>query len=243
MNTISGILASFRRFPIADIMTVLGGERALILAPHPDDESLGCGGLIAAACSAGIAPIVVILTDGAASHPESSSFPPVRLRGLREAEVRTATSLLGLPPENLRLLGHADTKLPSVGNEFCQIVDYLVQLAAMEFCGLIIGPWIGDPHCDHEAAAYIADAVAKAADLRLMSYPVWGWLRQPTDMVDERRENGWRLNITAHAVVKKQAIASHRSQHGDLIRDSRNAFQLPENLLMIFEQPFEVFIK
>lgn len=243
MKAVSGILSRFRRFPVADIMTVLGGERALILAPHPDDESLGCGGLIAAACSVGIAPIVVVLTDGAASHPGSALFPPARLRELREAEVRAATSSLGLPSGNLRLLGFADTKLPSTGIVFSKIVNYLIDLAKAEFCGLVIAPWAGDPHCDHEAAADIADAVVMGTSMRLLSYPVWGWLRQSTDMVDEHRENGWRLNISAQAAMKRRAIASHKSQYGNLIRDSPEAFQLPENLLTIFEQPFEIFIK
>ena len=88
-------LAAARTLPLADLHTVTLGC-ALVLAPHPDDESLGCGGLIAAACAGGQPPIVVVLTDGAGSHPNSRAYPPDRLRTTREAETLAALACLGL---------------------------------------------------------------------------------------------------------------------------------------------------
>ena len=242
MRRVFDILAGFMALPLVDLATVLGGERAIVLAPHADDESLGCGGLIAAASAAGIAPIVVILTDGTASHPGSAAFPPERVRAVREAEAARATSMLGLPPENIHFLRHPDTKLPRSGPVFERITATLLELARARHCGLIIAPWAGDPHCDHEAAARIGDVVADCGHWRLLSYPVWGWLRNDTDMLDEPRRNGWRLNLAAQREVKKRAIAAHESQYGNLIQDSPNGFKLPDNLLAIFDRPFEVFI-
>ena len=72
--TASDVIVAMEHFPEADLDTILGGERPLILAPHADDESLGCGGLIAACCERGQQPIVVILTDGAASIRGQSNF-------------------------------------------------------------------------------------------------------------------------------------------------------------------------
>ena len=63
--TASDVIVAMEELPDADIDTILGGERPLILAPHADDESLGCGGLIAACCERGQPPVVAILTDGA----------------------------------------------------------------------------------------------------------------------------------------------------------------------------------
>src|ERR1700721_4539663 len=99
--------------PDANLETILGGERPLILAPHADDESLGCGGLIAACCERGRPPCVVILTDGAASHPGSKQYPPDRLRGLRAKEARQALTTLGLESENLAFFDYPDTALPA----------------------------------------------------------------------------------------------------------------------------------
>jgi LmbE family N-acetylglucosaminyl deacetylase len=242
MRRIADILAGFLALPKADAATVLSCQRALILAPHADDESLGCGGLIAAACGSGLAPIVVILTDGAASHPGSLAFPPERLRAVREAEAAEATSLLGLPPENLYFARHADTQLPASGPGFEAIITMLSEIAGAKKCGLVIAPWAGDPHCDHQAAARIGHAVAARAGLRLLSYPVWGWLRDHGEFLEEPRQQGWRLNISAQRDVKKQAIAAYKSQYGGLILDSPEGFRLPENLLAVFDRPFEVFI-
>lgn len=242
MRTVSHILAGFTALPQTNVETLLAGQRALILAPHADDESLGCGGLIAAASAAGIAPIVAILTDGAASHPGSLAFPPERLRRVREAEAVRATGLLGLPPKNLHFMRRPDTQLSASGPEFEALTATLLEILRTQCCGLVIAPWAGDPHCDHEAAACIADAVGRRAHLRLLSYPVWGWLRDHSDILDEPRHHGWRLNISAHQEVKKRAIAVYKSQYGDLIADSPDGFRFPDNLLAIFERPFEVFI-
>jgi LmbE family N-acetylglucosaminyl deacetylase len=224
---------NFAALPETSLAALLDGRRALILAPHPDDESLGCGGLIAAACAAGMPPTVVILTDGAASHPDSTSHPPARLAALREAEAREALAILGLPRENMFFLGEPDTKLTG----HTALIDRLSSIAAEQKCGIVIGPWAADPHCDHEAAAVIAEAVAIRGGLRRLSYPVWGWLREAAPPAA-----GWRLNISAQLDVKRRAIAAHASQYGRVILDSPGGFSLPQNLLAIAARPYEVFL-
>lgn len=243
MTRVADLLAGFRALAAADIHTLLGGAKPLILAPHPDDESLGCGGLIAAACAAGQPPIIVVLTDGAASHPGSRQFPPPRLGAVRESEAREAVSRLGLPPGNLVFLRYADTELPSCGPAFDAACADIAKIASAAGCTVLVAPWHGDPHCDHQAAARIAAAVATRGRLRLLSYPVWGWLRAGADHVSECRRGGFRLGIKDHLSAKQHAIAAHVSQYGALITDSPAGFQLPAALLAIFEAPFEVFIE
>jgi LmbE family N-acetylglucosaminyl deacetylase len=238
MKTAGEILAGFETLPLANIATILAGRRPLILAPHPDDESLGCGGLIAAACAGGLAPVIAMLTDGAASHPGSRSFPPARLAALRESEARDAVAHLGLPEENLVFLREPDTKLAPHG----PIIERLMDIVAEQHCQLIIAPWSGDPHCDHEAGAAIAEALAIRTGLPRLSYPVWGWLRDHGALLAESRPTGWRLDISQYLARKSQAIAAHASQYGDVIMDCPNGFKLPQNLLAIFARPFEVFL-
>jgi LmbE family N-acetylglucosaminyl deacetylase len=242
MRKVSEILASFRNLPEAGLETLLQGQKPLILAPHPDDESLGAGGLIAAACAAGTAPVVIILTDGGASHPGSCSFPPPKLAQLREAEALHATSLLGLPRQNLYFFRQPDGQLAAEGDAFGPMVRQAAAIGTQHGCGLVIGPWGGDPHCDHEAAAAIAAALAEHFNWRLLSYPVWGWLRDGNDFFEEQSQSGWRLDIRAWLPQKAQAIAAHASQYGDLISDSPTGFRLPPELLEIFARNFEVFI-
>lgn len=56
------------------------GARAVIVAPHPDDEILGCGGVLQLLHAAGRSLLLISITDGTASHPGSSAWPPERLR-------------------------------------------------------------------------------------------------------------------------------------------------------------------
>jgi LmbE family N-acetylglucosaminyl deacetylase len=242
MRRVAEILAGFLALPEADVFAILNGRRALILAPHPDDESLGCGGLIAAACAAGLVPLVVVLTDGAASHPGSAAYPPARLRALREAETARAAACLGLPEDRLQFLRQPDGALPGAGAAFDAVVALAAGLGRAAGCRLVIGPWGGDPHCDHEAGAAIAAAVAARTGWQLLSYPVWGWLRDGDGRLDEARRGGWRLNISDQLERKQRAISAHESQYGGVITDAPDGFTLPAALLAVFARPFEVFI-
>jgi LmbE family N-acetylglucosaminyl deacetylase len=107
---------------------------------------------------------------------------------------------------------------------------------------MVIGPWAGDPHCDHEAAAAIAEAVAARDGMGRLSYPVWGWLRDGDTLLADASTVGWRLDISRWRNLKAKAIAAHESQYGALITDSPDGFELPKSLLDVFAQPYEVFL-
>jgi LmbE family N-acetylglucosaminyl deacetylase len=234
----SRVLYAMQQLPDVDLDTLLGDERPLILAPHPDDESLGCGGLIAACCQRGRPPFVVILTDGAASHPGSREYPPDRLRALRAQEARRAVATLGLTPDNLAFFSYPDAALPS-GPE---VSARVARLAQEQGCTVMLAPWLHDPHCDHEAAAIIARDGARLAQCRLLSYPVWGWLLPPDQQIPVNAVAGYKFPIPAHLQAKQSAVAAHTSQYSGLIDDSPNGFRLPRELLAVFDQPYEVFL-
>src|SRR5947199_6892968 len=103
------VLAALRSLLVADYDVITGGEPVLVLAPHADDESCGCGGLIAEASARGRPIAVAALTDGTGSHPHSRAYPPAKLAALREGEAREAVSALGLAPDRIRFLGLPDT--------------------------------------------------------------------------------------------------------------------------------------
>ncbi len=226
-------------------LTPLDGVTAgtpLVLAPHPDDESLGCGGLIAACVAAGMPPLVITLTDGTGSHPHSRQFPPAELRNLREAETRAAARVLGLPADRLVFMRMRDTKAPSAGPAFEAAADHIADLAGRHGCATICTTWRHDPHGDHEAAHLIAAAAAERAGARLLAYPVWGWMLPGETVLPDTPVRGARLDIAAFLPAKRAAIAAHASQHGRVIGDDPTGFALPSLILDRFKQSFEVFL-
>jgi LmbE family N-acetylglucosaminyl deacetylase len=224
--------------PLADIAP----GTALILAPHPDDETLGCGGLIAALCEAGRPPLVICVTDGAASHPGSVSIPPDHLATLRAEELRAACGILGLPANRIHFLGLSDTQAPRHGATFERAARAIASLAKDHLAETIFATWPHDPHGDHEAVAAIATRAAELSQARLTYYPVWGWLLPPDRPFDAPAPTGARFDITTHLPAKRRAIAAHASQYTDLITDSPQGFRLPPALLSVFDQPFETFL-
>lgn len=71
-------------------------RKALVVAPHPDDESLGCGGLLAMLAQRDCEVAVIFVTDGGASHPHSVSWSRTRLASKRQDEANAALLELGL---------------------------------------------------------------------------------------------------------------------------------------------------
>jgi LmbE family N-acetylglucosaminyl deacetylase len=232
----------WRAFPVGTVDEVTGGGTSLILAPHPDDESLGCGGLIAACCAAGRPPAVAILTDGSFSHPGSKLFPPPKLAALRAEEAVKAVACLGLPPERLVFLGERDGDAPHSGPGFDSAVERIADCAARFACATLLSTWRGDPHADHRAAALIGQAAARRAGLHERAYPVWGWTLPPDAPCDALAMRGWRLDISAHLPAKRRAIAAHASQYGGIITDDPAGFRLPSALLRAFDSSWETFL-
>jgi LmbE family N-acetylglucosaminyl deacetylase len=239
--TVEAALRAMRALPFRDLGQTIGEGTALILAPHPDDESLGCGGLIAACCAAGRPPFVLVLTDGAGSHPRSVRYPPAVLRARREREAREAVAALGLPPDRIAFLGLPDTAAPHDGEAFERAVSAIMALAKRLPCTSIAAPWQHDPHCDHLAAHRMAVEAATRLRLRHIAYPVWGWTLPANDALDTVVAGG-RLDIERHLPAKRRAIAAHASQHGKVVPDDPSGFTLPQGLLSVFDAPYEVFL-
>ena len=244
MITAGELHTSFRAFPETTLDALLGPGTPLILAPHQDDESLGCGGLIAACCTAGRPPLLAFLTDGTGSHPNSRAFPPDRLRAIREAEALAAVSALGLPSARVSFLRARDTALAREHDRVVRVLHALSgPIGPVSPVGSVLTTWRHDPHCDHEAAAAIGIDLAARLGARVLFYPVWGWTLPPDAPLPDSPMRGWRLPVGALLARKSEAIAAHRSQRGDMITDDPDGFVLPEALLRHFRVPHEVFLE
>jgi len=242
MMRVDEALACIRLLPSKPFEAAFGQGRIMVLAPHPDDESLGCGGLIAEACSRGQPPLVVILTDGSKSHPNSPSFPAERLRSLREEEVLAAMCELGLPPDHLVFLRYQDSEAPCDGADLEAAADRLARLIENWDCRSVAVSWKHDPHCDHLAAATIAEEGCRQTGARLLAYPVWSWTLPADSQINETSIDGFRLDVARHLPAKRAAIEAHRSQYAGIITDDPDGFQMPSDFIEMFLQPTEFYI-
>lgn len=236
-------LAAAEALPFANLDALTSGRGLVVVAPHPDDESLGCGGLIAQACARGVSVRLVVVSDGAGSHPNSATHPPERLRDLREEETLAAGRALGLEPDRIGFLRLPDRHVPALGPEAEDAADAIATAARASDAGAIVVTWAHDPHCDHQASAALALlALRRLEGVRLFAYPVWGWTL-PADTDVGLSPTGFRLDIAGQLPAKGAAIAAHRSQVTDLIADDPAGFRLDPAMLSRFARPFETFIE
>lgn len=228
--------------PLVDLEGLLQGRLPLILAPHPDDETLGCGGLIAQLCAAGTPPHVAIMTDGSHSHPNSKTHTPERLRHMREEEARSALRLLGLPVGQTWFLGHEDNEdLPVAGPAYQFAARRLSGICETHGCQVIIAPWRHDGLQDHEATATLAEHVALRDDLGLIFYPINGWSMEDAAVVEEAQPRGWRLDISGEIALKEKAIMAHASQYAGIITDDCEHI-VCQKLMAAARRPIEVYL-
>ena len=233
----SGFLASVRQVACRPATEIAAGA-VILLAPHPDDETLGCGQLIAALSDQNIPVQVVVVTDGAASHPRSRLWPPARLAQLRAGEVARAVAILGsgrMPPPVM--LGYPDLAAPDDPPRRAEAAERIAALITAE-TGTLLSPWAGDPHPDHQRVARIARIVAaRQPDLRHLAYPVWGRFEPApaTTAVIGFDDPGLHLR-------KARALAAHRSQMSDFIPDDPEGFVMPAGLQRHFITHPELFI-
>jgi LmbE family N-acetylglucosaminyl deacetylase len=242
--TVEEVLAAADLLPIRPLREALADQPFVVIAPHPDDESLACGGLIAEACQRGLRGKVVIVSDGAGSHPNSKAYPSERLTMLREMEARLAGAELGLRPEDMLFLRLPDRFVPHEGEEAERAINVIASCVRETGAASLFVSWRHDPHCDHEAAYRIAREVQRrVGKVKLFEYVVWGHTLPSSIEVDPVR-GGFRISIDPEAMEKKRrAIAAHRSQTTALIEDDPSGFLFSQIDLDHFDGPYEVFLE
>lgn len=220
---------------------------ALVVAPHPDDESLGCGGTIALLRQQGYHVHVLFVSDGTMSHPNSPSYPAERLRQVRESEALDALRLLNVPADNAVFMRQKDTQVATVDSAgFADAVAFVHQLLADSKPTTVLVPWRRDPHRDHRASWQIVHAALAMLPVqpRVLEYLIWLWeLGNERDMPNRDEMAVWSVPIETVIAQRNQAIAAHQSQVSRLIDDDPTAFYLSPELLTHFSKPRELFLE
>jgi LmbE family N-acetylglucosaminyl deacetylase len=199
----------------------------LVIAPHPDDETLGAGGLIAFQRSRGVEVRVVAVTDGEKAYGETPG-----LAEQREEEQAKALERLSVAREQITRLRLPDG---NVAGFEAELEGQLSPMISHET--LVVTTWRGDRHPDHEACGRVAEKLARRAGATLCSYFFWIWHWGTTD---EFRPLAARRFVLDSALLraKSEALSCHRSQ---LQREGGGPV-LPELLLQPARRPFEVLV-
>jgi LmbE family N-acetylglucosaminyl deacetylase len=188
-------------------------DRTLIVAPHPDDDAIGAGGLIQRAVASGARVRVVFATDG-----ESNAWPQrymhkklvirkddrARWGAMRREEACEALARLGVERDAARFLGFPDQKIAVLARAGCpKVLDALRAVIDDFQPTLIVSPSSRDLHADHRALAWFLHRAAR--EIPIVTYIVHG------DPDAERM--AVRLALTPREQLwKRQAIECHKSQ-------------------------------
>ena len=184
------------------------GSRLVVVAPHPDDEVLGCGGLIRLHVQRGGHVLVVAVTDGEASHVGSSRWDRASLSAARRAESELGLARLVDRPIAVMRLGLPDGDVRANARSVERSLERVLRPA-----DVVATTWRCDGHPDHEAIGETTAFTCQAIGCRLMEAPVWMWhWAHPADSrVPWGRLRALRLPGDAVA-AKVSALAAHVTQ-------------------------------
>jgi LmbE family N-acetylglucosaminyl deacetylase len=199
----------------------------VVVAPHPDDETLGAGGLIYTCSRSKNMPVTVLaLTDGEHSRDDIPNLARQRI-----SELRSATRALAGHRVRIVRLALPDGELRT--HEAA--IDAALEELICRHTTLVV-PFILDGHPDHEAAARSARRLARKFSIGLLQYPIWAWHHTRPEQLD--LGHALRLSLSVRAQrAKRLAMQCFKSQ----LEAKSGGPTVPKHVLKYFHRPFEVF--
>ncbi|THG30030.1 PIG-L deacetylase family protein [Naasia lichenicola] len=216
-------------------------DALIVVAAHPDDETLSAGGLIARFGASARAVTVVLASDGEASHPDSPTTQPARLAELRRAEFARAMSILAPRARAIRL-ELSDGRLEQQERALTEALRSIVGEA--EGSVLIVTPWLGDGHPDHSATARAATALVAdgtgARTIEVWGAPIWAW--HWGDPGSTEWPHAVRIELTPDEQdAKRRAGDAYTTQIAPLSPEPGDETLLSAEFLAHFDRSIELF--
>ena len=211
-------------------------ERLVVVAPHPDDEVLACGGLLAMQVQRGGQVLVIAVTDGEQSHAEIPGVDASTLAAQRVAERLEGARRLGFAGDNVIPLRLPDAAIGRFAHRLAARLERLLTKT-----DLVVSTWRLDGHPDHDASGLATARACASVGCRHVEAPVWMWhWASPADLrVPWHRITPVPLGERALA-AKRKALSAHTSQ---LTARSRHVGPvLDEQICARAERPFEYFL-
>jgi LmbE family N-acetylglucosaminyl deacetylase len=190
----------------ADVTTASAQRSCVVIAPHPDDETLGAGATIMRKVEAGTAVHVVVATDGS----KSPVGDPAAVTARRSGELATACALLGLSNNDVTRLPFVDAELRPDDDTLVAAIAEVVHTHRPDE---VLVTDETDPHADHAALGAATRTALAGTGVRLLSYPVWQFER-PARLVRQLRRGGRPelVRTDGFGGRKRQAVDAYASQ-------------------------------
>ena len=217
-----------------DVTDAAAHRPCLVVAPHPDDETLGAGVTIMRKVDAGTPVHLVVVTDGS----KSPVGDPVDVAAVRDAELRAACRVLGLSSGDVTRLGFVDAEL--AGNDEALVSALAEVIAAWRPVDVLVTAET-DPHDDHAVVGGATRRALAGSDVRMLTYPIWQFDR-PARLAWQWRRGGRPelVRTEGYRERKREAIAAYPSQ---LAARNDDLEGLRPNFLRNFDRAHEVFFR
>lgn len=212
--------------------------RVCVFAPHPDDEILGCAGLLQKLAANGNPILLVHVTNGTQSHPDSQIYLPSKLAVIRPSESVAALKVLGIEHQVITTaLDLEDGKVFEQQELFYQKLDDIIQPN-----DILITPFVHDGHPDHEATGHVVTTYANQHNLDCYQALIWAWhWAKPADSRIPW-QNAVRFELTTEQLQRK-VDAIHCFDSQITVDDSTgNPPILSAQTITRISQPWEVYL-
>jgi LmbE family N-acetylglucosaminyl deacetylase len=219
--------------------------KVLVVAPHPDDETFGCGGTLALLSRGDPSLKIIVVTNGSASHPGHASKSPEDISAMRREEASAAVAALGIDRRNVTFLNEPDGGLSRLAaGAIRELEGRIASLILDAKPGAIFLPCRNDGSSEHEAVFAIVKAAADLTGLapRILEFPVWSWWNPgllARSIVTSRKV--WRVELGGIIEVKARAIACYASQLKPIPPDTYAA--LPDGFASMFLGRYEFLLE
>jgi LmbE family N-acetylglucosaminyl deacetylase/SAM-dependent methyltransferase len=215
-------------------------DELVVVAAHPDDETLGAAGLMRRVHEGGGGVTVIVATDGEASHPNSMSHTRTDLGSIRRSEVVRAVHALA-PGAGIHFLGLPDGALRENAAALDEALSVLLDaVPAAVGRTLILAPWSGDGHRDHRVTAESVARLAGPRGLPHLGYPIWLWhWGRPADVPWDAAVG---LSLTpGERSIKERALRTHESQMQPLSSAPGDEAVVPASMQAHFARDTELY--
>jgi len=191
----------------------------VVFAPHPDDETFGCGGTIAKKVSEGFNVVIVIMTDGRNLFKNTLNIeddpPPDEVKEIRRREVLNATKILGVPVENVLFLDFVDGYL---GDYEAEAENRVYEILSRYHPVEMYVPFKNDGHPDHQVTNRVVRRCVEKLYLKseMYEYCIMHKFARVGPLFERFlsffRRNVTKVNVSQFIKIKEMAIREFKSE-------------------------------